>query len=86
MNILYISICICVEVWRGRGGGKMRWGTHRRSPSAELANTHVSPVFFPKREFAGSVLMIYSMALPTRPVPPVTKTTSVDMVVEQEND
>ena len=53
---------------------------HLRSPSLELANTQVSPVFFPNLEFSGSVLTTCSMAFPTRPVPPVTRMT-VDIVV-----
>lgn len=53
--------------------------SHLRSPSLEPANTHVSPVFFPKREPAGSVSMMCLMALPTRPVPPVTSITDCDI-------
>ena len=52
---------------------------HLRSPSLELANTHVSPGFLPKRELAGSVSMMCLIALPTRPVPPVTKITDCDI-------
>jgi len=54
---------------------------YRRSPSAELAKIQRSPAFLPKREPSGSVLMTCSIALPTSPVPPVTRITSV-MVVE----
>ena len=50
-----------------------------RSPSEDLANIHVSPDFFPKREPSGSVLTMCSIAFPTSPAPPVTSTT-VDIV------
>lgn len=53
---------------------------HRRSASEDPIKTHFSPGRFPKREPSGSVSMMYWMALPTSPVPPVTRIT--DMIVE----
>lgn len=47
-----------------------------RSASRELAKIHFSPGSFPKRDPSGSCSITYSMALPTRPVPPVTSTTA----------
>jgi len=58
-----------------------------RSPSLELAKIQVSPGFFPYREPSGSVLITCSMAFPTSPEPPVTRTTSpVVMIVEKLKD
>ena len=51
-------------------------GTDLRSPSEELAKIQVSPGFLPNLEPSGSVLTIHSMPFPTKPVPPVTSTTS----------
>lgn len=57
-------------------------GLDFRSPSLELAKIQVSPGFFPNREPSGSVLITCSMAFPTSPEPPVTRTTSpVVMIV-----
>lgn len=49
--------------------------SYLRSASEELEKIQVSPGFCPKRDPSGSVFMICSIALPTRPVPPVTSTT-----------
>ena len=58
-----------------------------RSPSLELAKIQVSPGFFPYREPSGSVLITCSMAFPTSPEPPVTRTTSlVAMIVKRLKD
>ena len=50
--------------------------TDLRSPSEEPAKIQVSPGFLPNLEPSGSVLMMKSMPFPTKPVPPVTSTTS----------
>ena len=63
------------------GEGKCVRPTHLRSPSLELAKTQVSSGLLLKRELGGSELITCSMALPTRPVPPVTRMT-VDIVVD----
>jgi hypothetical protein len=55
-----------------------------RSPSLELAKIQVSPGFFPNREPSGSVLITCSMALPTSPDPPVTSTTSPEVMIVEE--
>jgi hypothetical protein len=47
-----------------------------RSPSDELAKIQVSFGSFPYFEPTGSVSIIYCMAFPTSPVPPVTRTTA----------
>jgi hypothetical protein len=52
-----------------------------RSPWDEPANIQVSLGLLPNLEFAGSVLIICSIALPTRPVPPVTRMTVAMVVV-----
>lgn len=63
-----------------RRGGRLDF----RSPSLELAKIQVSPGFFPNREPSGSVLITFSMALPTSPEPPVTRITSpLVMIVEE---
>jgi hypothetical protein len=59
---------------------------HLKSPSDELANTQVSPGLFPKRDPSGSVSITCFIACPTRPVPPVTKITALDMVVVKMDD
>lgn len=53
---------------------------HLRSPSDDLAKIQVSPGLFPKRDPSGSVSITCLMACPTRPLPPVTSTTVLDMV------
>src|ERR1700728_4814430 len=53
-----------------------------RSPSEEPANIQVSLYLLPNLEFSGSELIMCSIALPTRPVPPVTRTTVAIAVVE----
>ena len=58
-----------------------------RSPSLELAKIQVSPGFFPNFDPSGSVLITCSMAFPTSPEPPVTRTTSpVVMIVKKLKD
>ena len=49
--------------------------TYRRSPSLLPKYTHFCPSLAPNLESTASVLMTCSMARPTRPVPPVTRTT-----------
>ena len=49
--------------------------SHLRSASEELAKIQVSPDRLPYLEPSGSLLMTYSMPLPTSPVPPVTRIT-----------
>ena len=69
------------------GLGTWRERLDFRSPSLELAKIQVSPGFFPYREPSGSVLITCSMAFPTSPEPPVTRTTSpVVMIVKRLKD
>ena len=58
------------------GFSKRVVGTDLKSPSEELAKIQVSPGFLPNLEPSGSELMMKSMPFPTKPVPPVTSTTS----------
>lgn len=58
--------------------------THLRSPSDELANIHDSPGCFPKRDPSGSDSIMCFIACPTRPVPPVTNTTALDMMKQKK--
>ena len=54
-----------------RDGGK----AYFKSPSEERAKIHVSPSFLPNLLPTGSVSMMYLIASPTRPLPPVTRIT-----------
>lgn len=56
----------------GREGEKLDF----RFPSLELTKIQASPGLLPNREPSGSVLIMCSMAFPTRPEPPVTRITS----------
>jgi hypothetical protein len=66
-------------------GPLLRLGEYLRSASRELAKIHFSPGCFPNRDPCGSFSITYSMAFPTRPVPPVTSTTA-DIVRDPSSD
>jgi len=54
---------------------RLQSDTYRRSASLDVANTHLSPSRLPNLEPTGSDSMTCCMADPTRPEPPVTRTT-----------
>lgn len=51
-------------------------GAHLKSASDRLANIQTSFDFFPNLDPSGSVAITCWIAFPTRPVPPVTRTTA----------
>lgn len=71
-----LDLCMNVSELCDSGLHEKSWLSHLKSPSDDDANIHVSPSFLPKRDPAGSVSITYWMALPIRPVPPVTSITS----------
>jgi hypothetical protein len=58
--------------------------THRKSPSLDVTNTHVSSSRRPNLEPTGSVSMTCCIADPTRPEPPVTRMTDWVCLIDSD--
>jgi hypothetical protein len=74
LGLFWIPAIIIPERFSGAGASIE---FHLRSASFEPANIQVSWSFFPNLDPVGSVSMTCWIALPMRPLPPVTRTTAI---------